>query len=60
MKEKNIVSKNFTGIHLHWGNKISCLRDVNFNKTKFSFEKEETEAAFFHAECFNKMEKITE
>ena len=28
---------------------MSCLREVNFNKTKFSFEKEETETELFHA-----------
>ena len=30
---------------------------LNFNKTMFSFEKEETEAAFFHVALFNKMER---
>ena len=33
------------------------MRDVYFNKEKFSFEKEETEAVFFHAALFNKMER---
>ena len=26
----------------------SCLRDVNFNKPKFSFEREDAEAVCFH------------
>ena len=36
---------------------ISCMRDINFNKIKFSFENEEIEAVFFHAAWFNKMER---
>ena len=34
------------------------MRDINFNKTKFSFEKEETEAVFFHAALFSRMTKM--
>ena len=38
-------------------NRISCLRDVNFNAIKFNFEKEETEAVFSHATLLTKMDR---
>ena len=38
---------------------ISCLRDVNFNKTKFSFEKEAAEAVFCHAALFTEIKKTS-
>ena len=34
-----------------------CLRDVFFNASQFSFEKEETGAVFSHAALFTKMER---
>ena len=36
---------------------ILCLRDVNFNAPQFSFEKEETEAVFYHVALFTKLER---
>ena len=36
---------------------ILCLRDINFNASQFSFEKEETEAVFSHAALLTKMER---
>ena len=33
------------------------MRDANFNKTKFSFEKEETKAVCFHTALFDKKER---
>ena len=36
---------------------MSWLRDVNFNSSQFSFEKEETETVLFHAALLTKMER---
>ena len=34
-----------------------CFRDINFNVSQFSFEKEETEAVFSHTALFTKIER---
>ena len=38
---------------------ILCLRDVDFNKIKLSFEKEETEAMFFKRHYLTKWKDVT-
>ena len=55
--ERKLFKRISPVLILHWRYRILCLRDVIFNFSLFSFEKEETKAVFSRAALFTNMER---